>query len=106
MQVARLDAMTKGWFIGNFAPTLAATEAVEIAVKEYPAGFSEAWHYHRVATEYTVIVRGEVEMNGRRFSAGDIIIIPPGEGTDFKTLLPTITTVVKLPGATNDKYTA
>ncbi len=96
--------MAKGWFIGNFEPTLYATEAVEVAVKEYPAGFSEDWHYHKIATEFTVIVSGEVEMNGRRYGQGDIIVIQPGEGTDFKTLVPTVTTVVKLPGAVNDKY--
>jgi hypothetical protein len=26
-------------------------------------------------------------------------------GTDFRTTTPTVTTVVKLPGAVNDKYT-
>ena len=104
MQTARLSDMTKGWFIGNFTPTLAATEAVEVAVKEYPAGFTEQWHYHKVATEYTVIVSGEVEMNGSRHTAGAIIVIPPGEGTDFLALKPTVSVVVKLPGATNDKF--
>jgi len=103
--VAKLSEMTKGWFIGNFSPTVLATEAVEVAVKEYPAGFSEEWHYHKIATEFTVIVSGEVEMNGRRYGKGDIIVIPPGVGTDFRTTTPTVTTVVKLPGAVNDKYT-
>jgi mannose-6-phosphate isomerase-like protein (cupin superfamily) len=104
MQVAKLSSMKKGWFIGNFSPTVYATEAVEVAVKEYPAGFQEEWHYHKVAAEFTVIVSGEVEMNGRRFIAGDIIVISPGEGTDFRTFAPTVTTVVKIPGATNDKF--
>lgn len=104
MKIAKLGDMTKGWFIGNFSPTLFPTEAVEVAVKEYPAGFSEEWHYHKIATEFTVIVSGEVVMNGKRYGSGDIIIVAPGEGTDFKTLTPVITTVVKLPGATHDKY--
>ena len=102
--IAKLDHMTKGWFIGNFTPTLLHTETVEVAVKEYPAHFREDWHYHKIATEFTVIVSGEVEINGRRYGKGDIIITPPGEGTDFLTLTPVVTTVVKLPGATNDKY--
>ena len=105
MQTAKLSEMTKGWFIGNFTPTLHATEAVEVAVKEYPAGFAEPRHYHRVATEYTVIISGEAEVNGRRLGAGDIFVISPGERTAFRTLTPVITTVVKLPGASNDKYT-
>ena len=104
-KIARLDAMTKGWFIGNFTPTLFATEAVEVAIKEYPAGFSEEWHYHKIATEFTVIVSGEVAMNGHHYQKGDIIVIPPGEGTDFRALTDVVTTVVKLPGATSDKYT-
>ena len=104
MQIAKLSEMTKGWFIGSFSPTLYSTDAVEVAVKEYRAGFTEQWHYHKIATEFTVIVSGEVEMNGRRFSRGDIIVIAPGEGADFKALSPTVTTVVKLPGAPNDKY--
>jgi len=105
MEVVRLDAMMKGWFIGNFTPTLQKTEAVEVAVKEYPAGAREAWHYHKVATEYTVVVSGVVEMNGRRFSKGDIIVIASGEGTDFHAVTAAVTTVVKLPSAQNDKYT-
>jgi quercetin dioxygenase-like cupin family protein len=104
MKTSRLSDMKLGWFIGNFTPTLHATEACEVAVKEYPAGAYDAWHYHKVATEYTVIVSGAAEMNGVRYGKGDIIVIPPGEGTDFRTLEPTVTVVVKMPGATNDKY--
>jgi len=104
MTLARLTDLTNGWCFGGFSPTLWNTSAVEVAVKNYPAGFRAAWHFHKVATEYTVIVAGEVEMNGRRFSQGDIIVIPPGEGTDFLAITDTVTTVVKLPGAPDDKY--
>jgi quercetin dioxygenase-like cupin family protein len=104
MQVAKLKDMKLGWFIGNFSPTLHATEACEVAIKEYPAGAYDAWHYHKIATEFTVIISGRVEMNGQVYEKGDIITIPPGEGTDFRTLEPTVTAVVKIPGATHDKY--
>jgi quercetin dioxygenase-like cupin family protein len=104
MEKHNLKDMSKGWFVGNFLPSVLSTEEVEVAVKEYPPKFSEEWHYHKVATEITVIVSGEVEMNGQRFKKGDIIVISPGEGTDFKALTETVTTVVKIPGASNDKY--
>ena len=104
MHVANLQNMVNGWFIGSFSPTLCTTKVVEVAVKEYSAGSVEAWHYHKIATEFTVIVSGKVEMNGRCYSKGDIIVIPPGEGTDFKALTHAVTTVVKLPGAVDDKY--
>jgi len=96
--------MKGGWFIGNFEPSLFPTNDVEVAIKRYAAGAYEASHYHKIATEYTVIIEGEVEMSGKRFVKNDIIIISPNEATDFRVLKDTITAVVKVPGANNDKY--
>lgn len=104
MKISTLRAFVKGWFIGNFVPSLIDTHEVEVAVKRYKAGDTEASHHHKVATEITVIVSGEVEMNGRRYVADDIIIIEPNDSTDFKCLTDAVTTVVKYPGASNDKY--
>jgi len=104
METHKLTDMEKGWFIGDFSPTLLATQDVEVAIKSYKAGEYEAWHFHKIATEFTVIISGLVEMNGVQYSANDIIVIPPGEGTDFRVLQDTITNVVKIPGAKNDKY--
>lgn len=104
MRVEKLNKMVKGWFIGNFEPTVIKTDDVEVAVKKYRAGDYEPAHYHKIATEVTVIVIGEVEMNGIRYSEGDIIVIEPNESTDFRVIKDTITTVVKYPGAANDKY--
>jgi quercetin dioxygenase-like cupin family protein len=104
MQIHKLDKMIKGWFVGNFEPTIIKTNNVEVAVKKYKAGDYESAHYHKIATEITVIVSGEVEMNGARYVEGDIITILPNEATDFRALKETVTTVVKYPGAGNDKY--
>lgn len=104
MQTARIDEMTRGWFVGNFSPTLYSTNDVEVAMKNYTAGEKEAWHYHKIATEITVVVSGEVEFDGSRFVAGDIVKLAPGEGTEFRALTDAVTVVVKLPGANNDKY--
>ena len=59
---------------------------------------------HRVATELTLIAKGRVTMNGRVFSEGDIIILEPGEATDFIALEPSTTVVVKMPSVAGDKY--
>jgi hypothetical protein len=104
MDVYRLDDMVKGWFVGDFEPAALRTAACEVSVKHYKRGDKEAAHVHRVATELTVIVSGQVRMNGRLFSAGDIVVIPPGEAADFEVLTDTTTTVVKLPSAKGDKY--
>jgi quercetin dioxygenase-like cupin family protein len=104
MQVSKLSDMKNGWFIGDFDPTLIKTREVEVAIKHYKKGDSEERHYHKIATEITVIVSGRVRMNGVEYKAGDIITIEPNESTDFEALEDSINTVVKLPGAPNDKY--
>ena len=101
-----LADMFKGWFIGDFEPSLFKTNAVEVGVKKYLAGNYENAHFHKIATEFTVIISGEVEMNGVIFKENDIIKIVPNVVTNFKAITDVITVVVKLPGANDDKYEA
>ena len=103
MQKAKLSDMVRGWFVGDFSPTVLSTKAVEVGVKLYKAGDIEERHFHKVATEVTVILSGRVRMNGVEFVSGDIITIEPKESSDFEVLEDTSTVVVKLPGAKNDK---
>lgn len=104
MKHFRLDHMTKGWFVGGFEPTALATTDCEVAVKQYKKGDKEGRHYHRIATEITVIVSGHVRMAGQEWHEGDIISLAPGECSDFEALSDTVTVVVKHPGALNDKF--
>jgi quercetin dioxygenase-like cupin family protein len=104
MKTAKLSEMTKGWFVGNFTPSLFKTNDVEVAVKEYKAGDSEAAHYHKIATEITVVTQGEIEMNGVIYKQGDIIVVEPNETVSFRAVTDAMNTVVKIPGANNDKY--
>ena len=64
MKTSKLSEMKGGWFVGNFEPSLYKTNDVEAAVKSYKAGTYENSHYHKIATEITVIISGEVKMNG------------------------------------------
>jgi quercetin dioxygenase-like cupin family protein len=104
MKIARLEDMLKGWFVGDFQPTLLKTQEFEVAVKTYKQGDIEKRHHHRRATEITVIAFGKVRMNNIEYVKGDIIVIEPLESTDFEALEDTITTVVKYPGVANDKF--
>ena len=105
MRTARHEDMVKGWFVGNFEPTLIKTNDVEVAVKSYNKGDYEEKHYHKIATELTVIIQGRVKMNEVEYQKGDIIVMEPMEATDFECLEDgTQNVVVKYPGANNDKY--
>lgn len=104
MKRYRLDDMTKGWFVGDFEPAAMTSTAAEVAVKHYAAGAAEARHRHDVATEVTLILSGEVRMNGTAYASGDIVVIEPGEATDFEALSDATTVVVKQPSVAGDKY--
>ncbi|MBO2927894.1 MULTISPECIES: cupin domain-containing protein [Pseudomonadaceae] len=104
MNSAKLSDMVKGWFVGGFKPTAFNTQACEVAVKHYKAGDSEAAHYHKIATEITLVLSGKVSMRGEIWQEGDIVVLEPGDVTAFEALTDSTTVVVKTPGALNDKY--
>lgn len=104
MKTTRLQDMVKGWFVGGFEPAAFNTESCEVGVKIYQAGEKEAAHYHKVATEITVLISGSVNMRDQVWHAGDIIVLEPGDITAFEALTDATTVVVKVPGALADKY--
>lgn len=104
MKTSRLEDMLNGWFVGNFEPTLYQTNDCEVAVKSYKKGDKEKAHFHKIATEITVIIKGKVKMFDKVYREGDIVIVEPNEITAFEALENSMNVVVKLPGANNDKY--
>jgi mannose-6-phosphate isomerase-like protein (cupin superfamily) len=100
----KLDDFTRGWFVGNFSPTLISTDAAEVAVQRYQAGAHEPRHLHKVATELTLVVSGRARMNGEDIEVGQIIRIPPGTAADFEAVTDVTTVVIKVPCVKGDKY--
>lgn len=104
MKTFRLSDMTKGWFVGDFDPCAFRTDAAEVAVKTYEAGTVEKRHVHKVAPEITLVLHGRARMNDDIHEAGTIVLIEPGESTDFEALTDVTTVVVKVPSVKGDKY--
>jgi hypothetical protein len=104
VNVHKLDGMVRGWFVGDFEPTLYRTSDVEVAVKVYVAGDREERHVHKVATELTAVVTGRVRMDGVELGPGDIAELLPGEPSDFLALTDATVVAVKLPAVAGDKY--
>ena len=104
MKVSKLNDFFKGWVVGNFEPSLFKTDDFEVAVKSYKKGDYEPKHYHKVATEITIITKGRVVMNFEVYNEGDVIVMEPGEATDFRATNDVTTTVIKFPCVEGDKY--
>ena len=99
-----LDDMVNGWFLGDFDPAILQTKDCEVGVKNYKKGDREASHHHKVAKEITVILRGKVRMLDEEWTAGDILLLEPGESTSFEALTDCTNLVVKIPSVRGDKY--
>lgn len=104
MDGQHLSQMINGWFVGDFIPSVARTPEFEVGVKRYQAGDQEAEHFHKIATEITVVVSGRIRMAGRDWEEGSIIHLPPGTPSSFEALTEATLTVVKFPSIAGDKY--
>lgn len=104
IEITKLEDMVRGWFVGNFSPAAYRTGDVEVAVQHFAKGASESPHFHRQATEVTLLLSGRARMVGRELNAGDIITLAPGSISEFEALEDCVTVVVKHPGALNDKF--
>ncbi len=104
MKPVRLEDMVRGWFVGTFAPAAIHMGHCEVAVRSYKAGHRDGACYHRVATKITLVVSGEVRMTGRTVTAGDTIVLDPGEPTKLEALTDSLNVLVKVPDAKNNNY--
>lgn len=100
----KIEDFTKGWLVGNFEPALIKSKDIEVGIKFYKKGDIESNHYHKIATEYTVVVSGSVKMLNSIFNQGEIVIIEPNICNQFECLEDACLMVLKTPSAANDKY--
>jgi len=104
MEKYKLAEMTKGWFVGDFEPTVIKTKDCEVGVKHYVAGTQEPAHYHSEAEELTLVISGRIRMNNKIFIAGDIVKVLKDEIIEFEALEDAITVVYKSTSVFGDKY--
>lgn len=113
MKVDEIKNFTGGWFVGNFSPTLFSSKEVEVACKDYEAGIVEKAHYHKIATELTLVTEGfakfvinpgTLEETEKTIFPGQIATIEPGTIVQFHALTNVKTVVVKYPSVKNDKF--
>lgn len=104
MKTSNLKDFIKGWFVGNFEPSLYKTECFEIACKTFLAGEYEPCHFHKIAEEFTLVVDGIIKMNNCEYKKDDIIHVEMNENIDFVSVTDSCIIVVKIPSAQNDKF--
>ena len=104
MNIYKLENFTKGWFVGDFAPSLFKTKQFEVGFLTRTNGAVEPLHYHRFSTEITLVIKGKIKIHGKNFEAGDIFIVEPWEVVDPEILEDTQLCIIKVPSIPGDKY--
>jgi quercetin dioxygenase-like cupin family protein len=99
-----LEEFTKGWLVGDFEPALFKTKDIEVGIKYYKAGDKEEKHYHKVATEYSIVLYGSVRMLDQIFKQGQIVTVLPNVENKFECLEDACIVVIKTPSVIGDKY--
>ena len=94
----------KGWFIGDFEPSVFRTKEFDVGIKHCKKGDKNPVHHHKSSTEYTVIAGGEHQIGNILYKNGDICIIRPNESKGYECLESGAIVVVKVPSGKGDKY--
>lgn len=103
MKVYNIDDMVRGWFIGNFEPSVFNTSDVEVGFKTHKKNEQYEMHYQTKVTEINLLIRGKMIMHDKELKARDIFILYPYEISDQQFLEDCEIVCIKLPGITNDK---
>jgi NDP-sugar pyrophosphorylase family protein len=103
VKVSRLEAMHRGWLIGDFTPSVLRTSAFEVAYLHHKKG--EIWpaHVHFIGDEYNVLIRGSMKLNNEEISQGDIFIVKKGMLTKATFFEDCEVLCIKVPSVPSDK---
>lgn len=104
MNVTKITDYSRGWFIGNFEPSLLKTDQFEVGFLSHKKDEHWAPHYHKESVEYNVLVSGKMVIQGKELNSGDVFVFEKGEIADPIFLEDCKIIVVKVPSIPSDKF--
>lgn len=104
MNVTKIRDYVRGWFIGNFEPSLLKTSDFEVGILTHLKGEKWPAHYHKETIEYNVLVSGKMTVQGKELNSGDVFVFDKGEIADPVFLEDCTVVCVKVPSIPSDKF--
>jgi hypothetical protein len=104
MNITKLKDYVRGWFIGDFEPSVLRTKDFEVGVLKHTKGEKWPAHYHKNSVEYNVLVNGKMIIQGKELNSGDVFVFEKGQIADPVFLEDCTVVVVKVPSIPNDKF--
>ena len=99
-----LDDFVRGWFVGNFEPSIVKTDKYEIGLLTHNKGEKWDFHYHKLADEINFLVEGRMRINERLIEKGSLFIIQKNQLTCPDFLENCKILCIKVPSVPTDKY--
>jgi hypothetical protein len=103
MKTYKLDDFYKGWLVGNFEPALFKAD-VEVGIAKHTAGEYHQDHFHKVNTEYNIVLGGKVRINDQVFGPGDVFVLYPYEVSQAEFITDVTIVIIRDHSDPNDKY--
>ena len=103
MKQAHIKDFVKGWFVGNFEPSLLKAD-FEVGVAKHKAGEFHQDHFHKRAIEINVVLEGRMTINGEEFGPGDIFVLHPYEVSQAEFITDVTVVIVRDRSDPSDKY--
>jgi quercetin dioxygenase-like cupin family protein len=104
MNITQIKDYVRGWFIGDFEPSLLRTKDFEVGVLTHQKGEYWAPHYHKESIEYNVLISGKMVVQGKELNSGDVFVFEKGEIADPAFLEDCTLVVIKVPSIPYDKF--
>lgn len=103
MKKYHIDNFIKGWFVGNFKPSLLEAD-FEVGLHRHKAGEFHQDHFHKKSTEINLVIEGQIKINGQEFGPGEIFVLEPYEVSQVEYLTDVKLVVVRDLSDPNDKF--
>ncbi len=104
MIISNIKDYERGWFIGDFEPSIFKNTFFEVAHHKYKKGEETIRHTHKVTTELNYVIKGKLQVSGNTLKEGDIWIYEKNDISDVEYLEDCELMVVRWPSIPSDKY--
>ena len=95
-----------GWYVGKFLPNLISSNLLEFGYKKILKNHKPDYHYHKLKTEYTILIEGSIllETSQKIIKPVTCIKLNPFEKNDQLFLEDSLILIINTPSVQNDKF--
>ena len=104
MFTKRINDYKYGFITGTIFPNEINDKSCSVAIQHYKKNQIMAFWYRKIDTEYYVIIKGCIDIDGNKYSKGDIVVYEPNDIRKIIFLEDTDLVVIRTPGTKEDFY--